>query len=226
MFGLFKALVLAPLTTVLGVNAPYARDFPTRTVEKENFSFDPATGMIHWEEENRKEPFALVVDGLVENSVKLSYSELRAMPMVTQVSDFHCVEGWTIQGVEWSGTRLKELVKLVTPLEGADYVLFHSLGETRSAPRGQRWYVEAFKLSDLLDPDQKILLAMDIDGQPLPNERGAPLRIIAPDRQAYKSIKFVHRVEFSNEMKEGWWTLANPIYDVDARVPERRLRRK
>jgi DMSO/TMAO reductase YedYZ molybdopterin-dependent catalytic subunit len=52
------------------------------------------------------------------------------------------------------------------------------------------------------------------------------LRVIAPPRLGYKSIKFVHRVEFVREPKPGWWTLANPIYDWDAKVPLSRLRNR
>ncbi|MFH0825398.1 MAG: molybdopterin-dependent oxidoreductase, partial [Pseudomonadota bacterium] len=121
--------------------------------------------------------------------------------------------------VKWGGIMFSDLLKLVEPLPSATHVLFHSLGETTSAPSGQRHYIECFKLADLLDPEQRMLLALDIDGRPLPAERGAPLRVTAPFKLAYKSIKFVHRMEFVDEMKEGWWTIANPIYDVEAEVP-------
>jgi DMSO/TMAO reductase YedYZ molybdopterin-dependent catalytic subunit len=203
-----------------------SRDFPTRTVEIEDFTFDPTTGKIRKKRTGEEEDYELVVDGLVEKPVSLSYEALRALPSVVQTSDFHCVEGWTVPQVTWTGFRFAELLSLVSPKPEADHVLFHSLGKTRSAPGGQHQYLECLRLSDLLDQSKEMLMALMIDGAPLPFDRGAPLRVIAPYLQAYKSIKFVRRVEFVKGMREGWWTIANPIYDVEAVVPASRLRRR
>jgi DMSO/TMAO reductase YedYZ molybdopterin-dependent catalytic subunit len=221
---IIKSAFLTPLFSVFGVTPVGARVFPTRTVEKDTFAFNPATGAVQWKNKGESEPFEFVIDGLVEAPAKLSYSDLRSLPQTSQVNDFHCVEGWTIRSVQWSGIAFKELIKLVKPQKGADCVLFHSLGETTSKPRGQAWYVEGFRVADLLDPAQEMLLALDLDGKPLPDDRGAPLRVVTPYLLAYKSIKFVRRMEFTSRLKEGWWTLANPIYDVEARVPRGRLR--
>lgn len=218
--------MLMPILPALGMGGAKAGGFPTRTVEEDTFFFDPAAGRVRWKESGTDQPFTLIIDGLVEFPVELSYSKLLSLPQVTQVTDFHCVEGWTVPQVEWSGIKFEELLDLVKPLEGSEHVVFHALGKTSSAPHGQSHYAEAFRLSDLLDPGQKFLLALKMEGKPLPAERGAPLRVIAPYRQAYKSIKFVSRVEFTAEMRDGWWTLANPIYDVDAAIPEDRLKRK
>jgi DMSO/TMAO reductase YedYZ molybdopterin-dependent catalytic subunit len=81
-------------------------------------------------------------------------------------------------------------------------------------------------LESLLDPAQEILMVLQKDGKPLSRERGAPLRVIAPYRLAYKSIKFVNRVEFSDRKQLGWWTLFNPIYTWKAPVPKGRLRKR
>jgi len=71
-----------------------------------------------------------------------------------------------------------------------------------------------------------MLLALDLDKNPLPLDRGAPMRLVCPYFLAYKSIKFVRMIEFSDRQQPGWWTLANPIYPVDAPVPKSRLRKK
>jgi DMSO/TMAO reductase YedYZ molybdopterin-dependent catalytic subunit len=105
-------------------------------------------------------------------------------------------------------------------------VLFHSLGTTESTPKGQTHYIESFPLSELLDPDREILLALTLDEKPLPEDNGGPLRLVAPYDLAYKSIKFVSRIEFVKDQRPGWWTLANPIYPMVARVPRNRLRIK
>ncbi|MEW6349373.1 MAG: molybdopterin-dependent oxidoreductase [Thermodesulfobacteriota bacterium] len=223
-----NALLLTLAAPIAACRSALAERFPTRTVERDNFKFDPSTGLIRWkkssEKDARTEPYFLVVEGLVETPLKLSYPQLRALAQHTQVNDFHCVEGWTIPQVKWSGFRFKELADLVNPSAEAKYVTFHSLGETRFKPAGQTHYVESFDLAALLDPHSEILLVVDMDGKPLSHDRGAPIRIIAPTQLAYKSIKFVHRVEFVKERQLGWWSLANPIYRWDAPVsPTRRL---
>jgi DMSO/TMAO reductase YedYZ molybdopterin-dependent catalytic subunit len=203
-----------------------ASRFPTRTVEEDTFKFDPDSGEILRTKEKTSEPYELVVDGLVERPVKLTYKELRALPSVTRTLDFHCVEGWSVPEVKWGGFRLEAIVDLVKPKPEAKYVTFHSFGRTSSAPQGWDHYVESFELASLLDAKEEMILALDKDGEPLSHDRGAPLRVIAPYRLAYKSIKFVRRVEFSDKLQPGWWTLANSIYDWKALVPLGRLRRK
>ena len=125
---------------------------------KGDFTFNPTDGLLIWTDQQTSEPYKLVIDGMVRKPVQLSYSDLRKLPSVTQVNDFHCVEGWTMPRVEWSGFRFRELLNLVEPLGGAEYVTFHSLGETRYKPHGQAHYVESFKLSSLLDDDQELLM--------------------------------------------------------------------
>ena len=85
------------------------------------------------------------------------------------------MEGWTVPKVKWSGFNFRELLNLVTPVKGAEYVTFHSLGETSSKPRGQAHYVESFKLSSLLDDTQEILMVLEKDGKPLSHDRGESL---------------------------------------------------
>jgi DMSO/TMAO reductase YedYZ molybdopterin-dependent catalytic subunit len=186
--------------------------------------FDPDSGVVEWKSKDRKEDYSLIMDGLVSEPTKLNYADLHKLPLMTQVSDFHCVEGWTIPKVSWTGFRFKELLNKVKPAPEAKYVVFHSLGETIGKPGGKSHYVESFSLDQLLDDAQGTLLVLDKDGKPLSDERGAPLRVIAPFKPAYKSIKFVTKVEFVKDKQPGWWTLANSIYDWEANVPRSRLR--
>ena len=214
--------ILAPFVLV---KEALASRFPTRTVEKKTFIFDPATGEVIWKDKNSREKYFLKIEGMVEKPHQLSYEELKNLKSDAQVSDFHCVEGWTVPNVRWSGFRFDEILKLVKPLDGAEYVTFHALGETAMKPRRMSHYVESFKLESLLDPQQHILMALNKDGSPLSHDRGGPLRVIAPYRLAYKSIKFVYRIEFTNKRQLGWWTLANSVYSWEALVPRSRLRK-
>ncbi len=203
----------------------FIKSFPIRTVEVADFSFDPASGSIG-AFSGQSEPYVLVVDGLVEEPSSFSYADLRAMPQTEQVSDFHCVEGWSVADVRWGGLRPAEILNRVRPKPEAAYVVFHSLGRTRPQPEGQEHYIESMPLERLLDPKAQCLLVLDQDGRPLTQPHGAPMRLISPFDLGYKSIKFVRRLELTAEPKPGWWTLANPIYPVDAPVPADRLRRK
>ncbi|MEJ2717117.1 MAG: molybdopterin-dependent oxidoreductase, partial [Deltaproteobacteria bacterium] len=221
----FQILLVILAAPAMGVRNAIAARFPTRTVEKKNFEFDPSTGMIRWIDTGESEEYRLVVDGLVKAPASLTYNDLRAFPSITRTRDFHCVEGWTVPRVRWSGFLFKELLDKAEPLNEAKYVVFHALGETTAKPRGLTHYVESFKVESLLDPAQEILMVLQKDGKPLSLERGAPLRLIAPYRLGYKSIKFVARVEFSNRKRFGWWTLFNPIYTWEAAVSKRRLRK-
>lgn len=204
--------------------AYFVRQFPVRTVEIEDFGFAAATGMVT-HERGPAEPYALVVDGLVGQPLRLSYADLLALPQDNQVSDFHCVEGWSVGELAWGGLRPATLADKAGPQPEARYVIFHSLGRTRSRPGGLDHYVECLPLADLRDPRLGYLLALTLAGAPLPLAHGAPLRLVCPYDLAYKGAKFVARLEFAASPVEGWWTRANGIYETFAPVEPGRLRR-
>ena len=197
--------------------------FPTRTVDDDNFTFDPASGDLVWPN-GKRQPYVLRLDGLVESPVELTYAQLRALPQTAHTVDFHCVEGWSVQDVPWSGVAFPDLFGKVKLKPGATHAVFHSLTPTKSRLDDTDHYLESFPLSELTRPDLDCLLALDLEGAPMPHDRGAPARVVAPFDLAYKSIKFVTRVEFTDRSVPGWWTRANPIYPVNAPVPSRRLR--
>ncbi len=203
----------------------FVRELPVRTVENRRFRFDAGSGRIEWEN-GKNEEYTLIVDGLVNESMRFSYADVRVFPRVEQVSDLHCVEGWSVPDLKWGGFRFRAILDKIKPNPNATHVLFHSFGITGSSPKGQSHYIESFPLKELLDPDREILLALTLGDKPLPEDNGGPLRLVAPYDLAYKSIKFVSRIEFVKDQSPGWWTLANPIYPMVARVPRNRLRTK
>jgi len=203
----------------------FVREMRTRTVEKDAFLFDPASGTIQWRTRPAvREAYLLTVEGLVDKPKRFSYRDLQALPQAAQTSDFHCVEGWSVKNLDWGGIRFDEIVKIVKPKKAARYAIFHSLGKTPEAARGVSNYVESLPLDKLLDPRQKCLLALTLNGKPLTFDRGSPLRVVSPYDLGYKGSKYVTRIVFSAEQTPGWWTLANPFYPIDAPVPEKRLR--
>jgi DMSO/TMAO reductase YedYZ molybdopterin-dependent catalytic subunit len=204
----------------------FVEKLQVRTVEADTFRFDPGTGLIRWTDKKREELYYLTIDGLVEKPLKLSYADLKALPQAHQVSDFHCVEGWSVKDLRWGGFRFGEILKRVKTKPEAKYVVFHSLGKTESPAGRLDHYVESFSIEELIDLTKERLLALSLDGKPLPHDHGAPLRVVSPYDLAYKGSKFVTRIEFTKSRESGWWTLANPIYPSEAPVPKSRLREK
>ena len=226
-----KFLITAAVTSSLAalpskIWAYFVARLGVRTVERDTFYFDEGSRAIVWKGTSKREPYVLKVQGLVGKQLRISYQELLDLPQVDQTSDFHCVEGWSVRDILWSGVRFGEIADRAKPLPEAKYVLFHALGETEARPQGQRHYVECLPLSHLLDSRKECLLALEMNHTPLSHDHGAPLRVIAPYDLGYKSIKFVYKIEFVNKENPGWWTLANPVYPVDAPVPSSRLRKK
>lgn len=155
--------------------------FRINRVEAKNPSFDPAS-------------YRFIVDGLVEQPLSLSYDELLALPSVSQVSDFHCVEGWGVKDVHWQGVRLQTILDLARPKAGAGFITFHSLGGV---------YVESLSIAQASLPDA--LIAYHIDGGPLPADHGYPLRAIFPHMYGYKGAKYLYRLEFASAQVVGYW---------------------
>jgi DMSO/TMAO reductase YedYZ molybdopterin-dependent catalytic subunit len=133
------------------------------------------------------------VEGLVQNPVRLSYEEFLKLPKAVDVSDFHCVTGWSRLDNKWEGVLFKTICDLVKPLKEAKYVTIVCEDE----------YTTSLPLEDLLDPD--VLLAYRLDDKPLPTEHGGPLRLVVPKKYAYKSAKWVRKLRFTKEQELGFW---------------------
>ena len=134
------------------------------------------------------ERVAVVVCGDVEHTTEISdrMSELRR---VEQVTDFHCVTSWTKRAVGWTGYRFSDFYEQLVrpaarPESNAGFVIF----------RCQDGYRVSLPLGDLMSPD--VLLADEIDGQPLSIKHGAPLRLVAPAHYGYKNPKHIKQIEF------------------------------
>jgi DMSO/TMAO reductase YedYZ molybdopterin-dependent catalytic subunit len=153
-------------------------------------TFDPAT----WK---------LEVGGLVDKPLTLDYAALRALPRTHEIRAFHCVTGWTVHNVHWTGVRLSDLFERVQPQFSAQAVRFVSAEEP---------YVDYLTLQQAKLPD--VLLAYEMDGKPLPREHGAPVRLVMPEMYGYKSVKWVARVELAPHAEDGYWEQLG--YDRDA----------
>lgn len=152
------------------------------------------------------EEWTLTIDGLVENPVVLTYQQLLELEPTNQKSDFHCVTTWSLLDTDWKGVSWSKLAELVKPKPEAKYVLQHS-NDTSN-------YITGTEYSELLK--DKVLVAYEHNGEKIPTEHGGPIRLILPQLYAYKSAKWLTRLEFLPEKELGYWEvrgyseLANP----------------
>ena len=147
----------------------------------------------------------LRVDGLVERPLELSYAQLLALPRAHQVSDFHCVTGWSIPHVHWGGVRLRDVLAAARPLPSAHALRFVS---------AESPYEDSLTLQQAALRD--VMLAHHMDARPLSRAHGAPLRLVIPEMYGYKGVKWVERIELTAQAADGYWEQRG--YDRDAWV--------
>lgn len=140
-----------------------------------------------------RDTWNFVVEGLVENPVRLGFDEFLKLPKTVSVSDFHCVTGWSRLSNRWEGVLFRAVVDLVKPLKEARFVTVVAEGD----------YTTSLPLGDLLGDD--VLLAYGFEGKPLEPLHGGPLRLVVPKKYAYKSAKWVRKLRFTKDQELGYW---------------------
>ena len=118
---------------------------------------------------------------------------LEALPRVEVDGGMHCVARTSVVGLRWGGVRLREVVDLMPPEDGAEHVLL-------AAVRG---YAASVHLEDVLHPDA--LLATHVDGAPLTPEHGWPARVVLPHLYGFKGPKWVVEMTYHHQEQQGWW---------------------
>ena len=137
----------------------------------------------------------LIVDGLVEEPLKLSWKGFMDLPQIEDVSDFHCVTTWSRFDVKWEGVQLSRLLAMARPAAEASHLAITAYdGYTTNVP-----------LEEGLKDD--VLLVHTADGKPLSVEHGGPLRMITPQLYAWKGAKWIHRIEVLGRDRLGYWEL-------------------
>jgi len=135
----------------------------------------------------------LKVDGLVASPLEYTYSQLTSLPQMRYVKSFHCVTKWSIKDVEWEGVRIKDLVGPAGVSSVAKWVMFHC----------EEGYTAPVQIEDALADDA--ILAFRLNGKPLSAEQGFPARPFFPSLYAWKSAKWVNRIELGGEYRDGYW---------------------
>jgi DMSO/TMAO reductase YedYZ molybdopterin-dependent catalytic subunit len=137
--------------------------------------------------------YTLEIGGEVENLVKLNWNAVLELPRVQSVSDFHCVEGWSVLDCKWEGIRFSQIVKLAKPKLAAKFVTFECADG----------YSTSFSVEELSGDD--ILLAYGLNDKPLEEGIGFPLRLVVPNKYGYKSALWVIRISFTAKKELGYW---------------------
>jgi DMSO/TMAO reductase YedYZ molybdopterin-dependent catalytic subunit len=153
-------------------------------------TFDPAT-------------WRLTIEGLVDHPQTLTYAELRSLPRARQISDFHCVTGWSVDNVHWAGVRFRDLLAAAGPQARGTVLQFVSA----EVP-----YVDTLTLQQAELHD--VMLAYEMDGKPLSRDHGSPVRVVIPEMYGYKGVKWVERIVVTDHVEPGYWEQRG--YDVDA----------
>ena len=150
--------------------------------------------------------YRLTIHGAVARPVTYTLADLRSLPQTTQVSDFHCVTGWSVYDVRWRGVRFVDLLRRAGVTTRARALRFVS---------AERPYDDTLTLSQALAADA--MLALDMDGEPLSAAHGFPARVVMPRMYGYKNVKWVERIEVQPHLDHvGYWELRG--YDEDAWV--------
>jgi sulfoxide reductase catalytic subunit YedY len=161
----------------------------------------------------RTRPWTVTVDGECEAPGRLLLDDLlKPHALEERIYRLRCVEAWSMV-IPWVGFPLGGLVKRFRPTSRAKFVEFTTLLDPKQMP-GQRYdvldwpYVEGLRIDEAMHP--LAILAVGIYGKPLPNQNGAPLRLVVPWKYGFKSIKSIVRIRFTERMPQTSWAKSAP----------------
>jgi sulfoxide reductase catalytic subunit YedY len=161
----------------------------------------------------RTEPWSVVVEGEVAKPGRVPLEDLlKPHPLEERVYRLRCVEAWSMV-IPWVGFPLGDLLKRFEPTSRAKYVAFETLLDPETLP-GQRravldWpYREGLRMDEAMHP--LAILAVGMYGQALPNQNGAPLRLVVPWKYGFKSIKSIVRIRLTEKQPPTSWNVSAP----------------
>jgi sulfoxide reductase catalytic subunit YedY len=161
----------------------------------------------------KTDPWSVTVEGLAAKTGTFTLEDiLRPHAFEERIYRLRCVEGWSMV-IPWVGFPLGDLLRRFEPLGSARYVEFETLHDPKQMP-GQRrrildWpYLEGLRMDEAMHP--LTILAVGLYGEVLPNQNGAPLRLVVPWKYGFKSIKSIVRIRFVAEQPRTTWMKAAP----------------
>ena len=206
-------------------NLPFIKDMKYSTNEQTN-TFKQITSYNNFYElgAGKRDPmfnsdklktdeWTLVIDGLVEKPLVLNMDELiKRYDLEERIYRLRCVEAWSMV-IPWIGFELKSIINEVRPLYNAKYVSFESILDKENLPGQKRnilnWpYREGLRMDEALNP--LALISVGLYGKVMPNQNGAPVRLIVPWKYGFKSIKSIVRISFVEEEPICTWNQQTP----------------
>ena len=193
-----------------------AREFTPADISpkfKANGSTEVGTDEYDAMLDNAFEGWRLKVVGLVKRPLALSLAQLKALPQRTQITRHDCVEGWSAIG-QWTGVPLARVLGAAGVLPNARFVIFHCMDNLDGEPakggaQAPGQYYESIDLVDAYHP--QTILAHALNGQPLDEAHGAPLRLRVERQLGYKQAKYLDRIEVAESFARlgmghgGYW---------------------
>ncbi|HXF16453.1 MAG TPA: protein-methionine-sulfoxide reductase catalytic subunit MsrP [Burkholderiales bacterium] len=158
-------------------------------------------------------PWQVGIEGEVKKPRVYDIEELQKLaPLEERVYRMRCVEGWSMV-IPWVGFPLAELIKRVEPTGNAKFVEFVTLLDPAQMPgqsvRVLQWpYVEGLRMDEAMHP--LTLLTLGLYGEMLPNQNGAPVRVVVPWKYGFKSAKAIVKIRFTERQPKTSWELAGP----------------
>lgn len=158
-------------------------------------------------------PWTVTIDGLVDKPGDYSFADImKAMTIEERIYRFRCVEAWSMV-IPWNGFELSDLLEMAGVQSGAKYVAFETALRPDEMPGVAYpvldWpYVEGLRLDEAMHP--LTIMATGIYGRDIPNQNGAPLRLVVPWKYGFKSIKSIVRITLTENEPPTSWNKANP----------------
>ncbi len=138
--------------------------------------------------------YSLTVSGLVAHPASYTLADLQELPQIGLTRDFHCVTGWYVDEVPWTGVRLSDLLDHASPTPDAAAIRFHSFDGV---------YTENMTLEQARADD--VIVALTMYGKPVTHDHGGPVRIYAAPMYGYKSTKWLSGIELIDRNIPGYW---------------------
>ena len=215
-------LCMALCTTALADTVWLRSGQATNALERPNVKVEKIeNGVVHFRSETSdrvterpmEEVVRISIEGEVAKPRKFTMDEILTLaPLEERIYRHRCVEAWSIV-VPWIGFSFNSLIKLVEPTSKAQFVAFQSYYDSQQMPLG-RWagiefpYVEGLRLDEAMNP--LTLLCVGMYGESLPNQDGAPVRMVIPWKYGFKSIKSLVKIKFQQKMPPTTWNLSVP----------------
>jgi len=164
----------------------------------------------------KPKPWTVKVEGMTKKPATYNFDDLiKGLTVEDRIYRMRCVEAWSMV-IPWQGFMLKSLIDKLEPLPSAKFVKFKTLVDKNQYPEQRRsflqvleWpYVEGLRMDEATHP--LALIATGLYGKPLPNQNGAPLRLVTPWKYGFKGIKAIVSIEFTDKQPVNTWQTQAP----------------